>query len=155
MTVVVHNGHRVCDLEVSTEHAGGRICHLDGWGRAVTHPPASGEWWFVDDLGVDRAIVTRSSALGERYDLDVAGTKLRVEPVGRRWWRRQWSVRDADDREVVTVTQRLFTRPVHDVEPRAGDLPEDLVWVVAWLLAERLSRGQSVTRRPRWGTPTA
>ena len=154
MTVVVHDGLRVCDLEVATGHAGGTIHHLDGWQRRISHPPASGEWWVADDTGAPRATVTRTAPLGERYDVEVAGAHHRIEPVGRRWWRRRWSVRDADGREVLTVTQRLFTRPVHDLEPRAGDLPEDLVWVVAWLLAERLSRGQAATRRPRWGTPS-
>ncbi len=153
MTVVVHDGRRVCDLEVAADHASGTIRHLDGWARQVNHPPASGEWWVADEDGGERATITRDGPLGERYDIEVAGARHRIEPVGRRWWRRRWSVRDAADREVLTATQRLATRPVHDLEPRAGDLPEDLVWVVAWLLAERLSRGQSTTRRPRWGTP--
>ncbi len=154
MTVVVHDGRRVCDLEVATDHTGGTIRHLDGWTRRVLQPPASGQWWVLDAAGTERGVVTRTASLGERFDLEVAGDRHRIEPVGRRWWRRRWSVRDADDREVLTATQRLLTRPVHDLEPRAGDLPGDLVWVVAWLLAERCSRGQSATRHPRWGTPT-
>jgi hypothetical protein len=59
------------------------------------------------------------------------------------------------DREVLEVVQRPVMRPVHDLVPRSGDLPRELAWVVAWLLAERLSRGQATTRRSRWGISTA
>ncbi len=150
MTVVVHAGRRVCDLEVSVAGSSGTIRHLDGWRREVTHPPASGQWWIADERGAERAIASRAGLVGERYVLQVAGSTYHVLPQARRWWRRRWTVRDADDRALLEVVQRLFTRPVHDLIPRAGDLPEDLPWVVAWLLAERLSRGQSDTRRPRW-----
>ena len=149
-TIVVHDGYRVCDLEVAVDGSRGTIRHLDGWRREITHPPASGEWWVADARGTERAIVSRVGMLGEQYDLTVGGGVYRIRPRRHRWVRRRWSVRDADDREVLELVQRLFTRPVHDLTPRAGDLPEDLAWVVAWLLAERLSRGQSDTRRQRW-----
>lgn len=149
-TVVVHDGQRVCDLEVAVANDGGAIRHADGWGLRVTHPPASGEWWLADDHGVARAIVTRNSPVGERFRIEVAGQIFDVAPVGR-WWRRRWAVLDAEERTVIEASQRLLTRPVHDLRVRSGDLPAELIWVVAWLLAERTTTGLASTRRPRWG----
>lgn len=154
LTVVVHDGQRVCDLEVAVDRSGGAIRHVDRWGLDVSPPPASGEWWLVDDEGRPRATVTRNSPVGERFRLDVAGTCFDVAPVGR-WWRRRWAVCDTEERTVVEVVQRAFTRPVHDLHVRSGDLPAELAFVVAWLLAERTSRGLSPTRRPRYGAPAA
>ena len=153
-TVVVHDGQRVCDLDVAVEHDGGAVRHADGWGLQVSHPPASGEWWVVDGGGMPCATVTRNSPVGERFHIDVAGETFDVAPVGR-WWRRRWSVFDVDEHTVIEVHQRLLTRPVHDVSVRSGDLPVALVWVVAWLLAERTTRGLATTRHPRWGAPTS
>jgi hypothetical protein len=153
LTVVVHNGQRVCDLEVAVGRDGGAIRHVDDWILRVSHPPASGEWWLTDAAGALRATVSRNSPVGERFHIEVAGESFDVAPVAR-WWRRRWSVCDAEERTVVEARQRLFTRPVHDVWVRSGDLPPELVWVVAWLLAERTTRGLSPTRRPRWEAPS-
>lgn len=154
LTVVVHDGRRVCDLEVAVDGAGGAIRHADGWSVDVTHPPASGEWWLVDDEDRPCATITRNSPVGERFHLELAGTAFDVAPVGR-WWRRRWAVCDAEERTVVEVAQRLLARPVHDLHVRSGDLPAELAFVVAWLLAERTSRGLNPTRRPRFGAPAA
>lgn len=154
LTVVVRDGQRVADLEVGADHRGGSLVHADGWCWQVAHPPGSGEWWLSNGDGAVVATATRHAPVGERFEVELAdGTRYLVTPVGR-WWTRRWRVRDEGDRAVLEVNQRRVTRPVHDVVQRAGDLPGELVWVVAWLLAERLSRGQARTRRPRWGIST-
>jgi len=153
LTMVVHDGRRVCDLEVSIDGASGAIRHVDGWVVRVSHPPASGEWWLTDAEDRPCATVTRSSPVGERFRLELGAEAFDVAPVGR-WWRRRWVVCDADGRTVVEVVQRLLTRPVHDLHLRSGDLPGELAFVVAWLLAARMTRGLRPTRRPRYGSPT-
>jgi hypothetical protein len=153
LTVVVHDGRRVCDLEVAVDGSGGAIRHVDGWGLQVNHPPASGEWWLVDGDGRPRATINRNRPVGERFHLEVGDAGFDLAPVGR-WWRRRWAVCDTEERSVVEVVQRLLTRPVHDLHVRSGDLPPELAFVVAWLLAERTSRGLNPTRRPRYGAAT-
>ncbi len=153
LTVVVHDGRRVCDLEVAVDHTGGAIHHAQGWTWQVDHPPASGEWWMVDDDTTPRATITRHRPIGEHFHLEMGDRAFDVTPVGR-WWRRRWAVSDRDERTVLEVVQRPLTRPVHDLHVRSGDLPAELAFVVAWLLAARTSRGLSPTRRPRWGVPT-
>ncbi len=152
LTMVVHGGQRVCDLEVAVDHSGGAIRHVEGWGWRVSHPPASGEWWLVDDDGSPRAIIARNSPVGERFHLELGDSAFDVAPVGR-WWRRRWAVCDGEERTVLEVVQRPLTRPIHDLHLRSGDLPAELAFVVAWLLAARTTRGLSPTRRPRWGVP--
>lgn len=154
MTMVVHDGRRVCDLEVDDDRTGGAICHIDGWELHVIHPPASAEWWLADGDGDIRASVTRNGPVGERFHVEVAGAAYDVAPVGR-WWRRRWAVCDPEERTVIEVVQRLLTRPVHDLRVRSGDLPAELSFVVAWLLAERTGRGVGPTRRPRYGASAA
>lgn len=155
LTVVVRDGRRVADIEVTAGRTGGRIRHEDGWEWRIEHPPGSEEWWLRDEAERLVATAARHAPVGERCDLALAdGDRYTIVPVGR-WWTRRWSVRDAADREVLEVVQRRVTRPVHDLAPRSGDLPRELAWVVAWLLAERLSRGQATTRRSRWGISTA
>jgi hypothetical protein len=154
-TVVVRAGHRVADLEVAAGHTGGRLRHEDGWRWRIEHPPGSGEWWVRDEL--DRLVATAAqhAPIGGRWAVELSdGGRFVVVPTGR-WWTRRWSVRDPDQRVVLEVLQRPLTRPVHDLVLRSGDLPPALPWVVAWLLAERLSRGQASTRRSRWGISTA
>jgi hypothetical protein len=153
LTVVVHDGARVCDLEVAVDRSGGEIRHMEGWAFRVDHPPASGEWWLVDDDGRPQATVSRNSPVGERFHLELGGVPFDVASVGR-WWRRRWVVYDAEERTVVEVVQRLLVRPVHDLHVRSGDLPPELAFVVAWLLAQRTSRGLTSTRRPRYGAAT-
>lgn len=152
LTAIVHQGRRVCDLEVTIDGDGGVIRHADGWVLQVTHPPASGEWWLTDEDGQPRATITRNSPVGERCQVVVAGTVFDLAPVGR-WWQRRWVVCDGDGRTVLEVVQRLLARPVHDLHVRSGDLPAELAFVVAWRLAERTTRGLSRTRRPRYGAP--
>jgi hypothetical protein len=154
-TVVVQDAKRVADLEVGAGQTGGRLRHEDGWRWRIEHPPGSGEWWIRDEADRLVATATRAAPIGERRAIELAdGGRFVVVPTGR-WWTRRWSVRDADDRVVLEVAQRPLTRPVHDLTLRSGDLPPALAWVVAWLLAERLSRGQATTRRSRWGISTA
>lgn len=154
LTMVVHDGRRVCDLEVSIDGASGAIRHVDGWALRVSHPPASGEWWVTDREDRSCATVTRNSPVGERFRLELADATFDIAPVGR-WWRRRWVVCDTEGRTVVEVVQRLFTRPVHDLHLRSGDLPRELAFVVAWLLAARTTRGLRPTRRPRFGAPAS
>lgn len=155
LTVVVRDGARIADLEVSSDHAGGAVRHENGWRWRIEHPPGSGEWWLRDDQGGLVATAARHAPVGERCEVELAdGGCFTVVPTGR-WWIRRWSVRDEDERVVLEVVQRSVTRPVHDLVLRSGDLPPELAWVVAWLLAERLSRGQATTRRSRWGISSA
>jgi hypothetical protein len=155
LTVVVRDGQRIAELEVAADHSGGRIRHEDGWRWHIEHPPGSGEWWVRDEAGRTIASVARHAPVGERCDVELTdGGRFVVVPDGR-WWTRSWSVRDPADRVVLEVVQRPVTRPVHDLHGRSGDLPQVLPWVIAWLLAERLSRGQATTRRTRWGISTA
>jgi hypothetical protein len=155
LTVVVRDGTRIADLEVSGDHSGGTLRHEDGWCWRVEHPPGSGEWWLRDDHGQLVATAARHAPVEERCEVELTDAGcFAVVPTGR-WWTRRWSVRDVDERVVLEVVQRPVTRPVHDVLLRSGDLPSELVWVVSWLLAERLSRGQATTRRARWGISNA
>lgn len=154
LTVVVRDGRRLADVEVAPDHHSGTIRHEEGWTWQIEHPPGSGEWWVRDG---DRSVATaaRHAPVGERGVVVLAdGSRFAVVPTGR-FWTRRWSVRDAGERVLLEVTQRPVTRPVHDLRIRSGDLPRELSWVVVWLLAERLSRGQATTRRSRWGISTA
>jgi hypothetical protein len=153
LTVVVHDGATRLRPRGGRRRSGGAIRHVEGWALQVNHPPASGEWWLVDDDGRPRATVSRNRPVGERFHLEVGGVGFDLASVGR-WWRRRWAVCDGEERPVVEVVQRLLTRPVHDLHVRSGDLPSELAFVVAWLLAERTSRGLSPTRRPRYGAAT-
>ena len=152
LTIVVHGGQRVCELEVATDRGSGVIRHVDRWQLSVAHPPASGEWWLLDADGAARCTVTRTTPFGERFHIQIEGAEFHVVPMGR-WWRRRWWVCDAEERTVLEVRQRLFTRPIHDLAIRSGDLPADLCWVVAWLIAERTTRELAATRRPRYWVP--
>jgi len=155
LTVVVRGGEHVADLEVAADHSGGAVRHADGWRWTVEHPPGSGEWWLRDEHGHLVATAARHAPVGERFEVELdEGGRFAVVPTGR-WRTRRWTVRDAAERDVLEVVQRPVTRPIHDLVVRSGDLPPDLAWVVAWLLAERLSRGQATTRRSRWGISTA
>ncbi|MFP4148538.1 MAG: hypothetical protein ACLFUG_06885 [Nitriliruptoraceae bacterium] len=154
LTVIVRDGRHVADVEVAPDHGSGSIRHEDGWSWRIEHPPGSGEWWLADG---DRPVATaaRHAPVGERFALELAGGgRFVVVPTGR-WWTRRWSVHDDEERVVLEVRQRPLTRPVHDLVLRSGDLPPELPWVVAWVLAERLSRRQATTRRSRWGISTA
>ncbi|MFO7864192.1 MAG: hypothetical protein R6U85_09350, partial [Salinivirgaceae bacterium] len=131
--MVVRDGTRIADLEVAGDHSGGVLRHEDGWRWVVEHPPGSGEWWLRDGDGRLVATAARHAPVGERCEVELTEVgRFVVVPTGR-WWTRRWSVRDTGERVVLEVVQRPVTRPVHDVVLRSGDLPTELVWVVAWL----------------------
>jgi hypothetical protein len=149
VTAVLLAGQLVCELEVGQGASEGVTRLRDGRKWSVTHPPGSGEWWVLDGEDHVTATITRCGVLGARARISCGEDAFDVVPVGG-WSRRRWEVRDRQGHVVLAVTQRVFTRPVHDLRIRVGDLPVELPWLVAWWLAARTSRDLATTRRPRW-----
>ncbi|MEX2549254.1 MAG: hypothetical protein WD638_03425 [Nitriliruptoraceae bacterium] len=149
LTAVLLAGRLVCELEVGGGGTQGSARLRGGREWSLTHPPGSGEWWVLDPDAHVIGTITRRHALGDAARIACGEEVFDLVPVGG-WWRRRWEVRDQERHVVVTVTQRVLTRPIHDLRLRVGDLPAALPWVVAWWLAARTSRGVATTRRPRW-----
>jgi len=148
---VLARGRRVAVLEVLADVGVGSVQRADRSGYRLERPPGAGEWWVAEPDGREVGTLTRCSALGERFRMSLDGLDVEVVPVGS-VWRRRWEVQDHERRALVEVVQRRWSRPVHEVNIRAGDLPRALPLVVAWTLALATSPPPAVTRRPRWTT---
>ena len=147
-------GRRVAVLEVLADRGAGSVQLADRSGFRLERPPGAGEWWVTDPDGREVGTLARHSPIGERFRMRLDDLDLEVVPVGS-LWRRRWEVQDHERRALVEVVQRRWSRPVHDVVVRAGDLPRALPLLVAWTLALATNPPVAVTRRPRWTTGPA
>ncbi len=146
--VVVVDETRVAVLEVQPDRDVGAIHHADRRRWQVERPPAASEWWVSDPDGRPVATIVRTGLIGERFEVQLDELTAIVTPRGG--WRRRWRVTDAEDRDLLSLTQRPLRRPIHDLVRRSGDVPEPLPWLVAWCLALATTAPPAATRRPRW-----
>jgi hypothetical protein len=147
--IVISGGTRLAVLEVGPDRARGAVHHADRRRWTFQRPPAATEWWISDDAGASLGTVARTTLVRERFALEIAGTAAEVVPVSKPW-RRRWSVIDGAGREIIEVVQRPYSRTVHDLWLRSGDVPPDLPLVVAWVVALATSDRMPETRRARW-----
>lgn len=149
--IVMAASRRLAVLEVGPGRDSGVVTHAGGERWSLQRPPAASEWWMARDGGQALGAVARTSPLREHFELDIVGLHATIVPVSR-LWRRHWSVVDSSGRELVEVRQRPFSRTVHDVMVRSGDVPSELPMTVAWVVALVTSGRIAVTRRSRWMT---
>lgn len=165
-SIVLARGHRVAVLDVGLGNDTGAIDLADRTRFTLERPPGSSEWWVTDTDGREVATLRRCTLIGERFAIRLEpvcsgspqGRADQVDPTGfevtasGRPWRRRWEVRDEVGRGLIEVVQRRCARSVHDLYPRAGDLPAQLPLFVAWLLASVSHPPLTATRRGRWTT---
>lgn len=149
--IVISGGHRIAVLEVGPGRARGAVHHADRTRWNFQRPPGATEWWISDDAGEPLGTVARTSLVRERFTVEIRDAAAEVVPVSKPW-RRHWSVVDDTEREVIEVVQRPYSRPVHDLLLRSGDVPADLPLAIAWIVALATSDRIAETRRPRWTT---
>ena len=148
---MISEGHRIAVLEVGAGRERGAVHHADRRRWTFQRPPGASEWWIADDAGRPLGTVARINLLRERFSLEIAGTSVEVLPLSKPW-RRRWSIVDEAGREVIEVRQRPFSRTVHDLSLRSGDVPAELPLAVAWVVALATSDRVEVSRRPPWTT---
>jgi hypothetical protein len=148
--LVVAAGRRLAVLEVHADRGEGEIRRVGAPGWRLERPPGALEWWISDDDGRPVGTLTREGLFAERFLVELEPDAFETRRRGT-FWRRRWRVVDrVAGRTVVEVVQRFWSRPVHEVRRRSGDVPEALPWAIAWLVAWTTTDPVATTRRPRW-----
>lgn len=147
--IVISDGRRIAVLEVDGTRERGAVHRADRSRWSLQRPPGASEWWIADDAGVPLGTVARTNLVRERFTLEIAGTVVQVVPLSKPW-RRRWSVVDAQGHELIEVLQRPYSRTVHDLWLRSGDVPPELPLVVAWTIALVTTDRVTEARRTRW-----
>lgn len=150
-SIVVDRGRRAAVLEVRPDRGAGSIELADRSRFLLERLPHGDVWWVTGPDGREVGSLVRRTPIGERFVVRLPDLDLGVEPVGN-VWRRRWDVRDAEARAIVEVVQRPWSRPIHDVDVRAGDVPFELPLLMAWTLALVTTPPVAATRHPRWTT---
>jgi hypothetical protein len=148
-SIVISEGHRIAVLEVDGSREYGAVHHADRTRWTFQRPPGASEWWVGDDAGIPLGTIARTTLVREHFTVDIAGTTVQVVPLSKPW-RRRWSVIDAAEHEVIEVVQRPFSRTVHDLMLRSGDVPAELPLAVAWTVALATSTRVTAASRSRW-----
>ena len=151
-SIVMDRGRRVAVLEVRPDRGAGSIELADRSRYVLERLPCgdrAGAWWVTGPDGREVGSLVPRAPIGERFLVRLTDLELEVVPVGS-IWRRRWDVVDVERRAIVEVVQRPWSRPVHDVDIRAGDVPFGLSLLVAWTLALATTPPVAATRHPRW-----